>query len=160
MIELKEGGLNDADDNNVGIDDGLIRYPGVYTCVTVTCVLANTRLVGAHLARMWSNGKIDSSLNRIVELSSNTNILSVFIVGMLQKWNASMNRMKPGNFATEARNILGATMPVWVFDTTGMADTVLIEASRVGAGTHAAFIDVKWGDTNSRFLKPTDFTVG
>jgi hypothetical protein len=31
MIELKEGGLNDADDNNVGIDDSKICYPGVYT---------------------------------------------------------------------------------------------------------------------------------
>ena len=34
MIELKEGGSNDADDNNVGIGDGLIRYGGVYTCVS------------------------------------------------------------------------------------------------------------------------------
>jgi hypothetical protein len=160
MIELKEGGLNDADDNNVGIDDSKICYPGVYTCVTLTCVLGNTRLVGAHLARMWSNGKINSSLNRILELSHGSTILSVFIVGMLSKWTFPQNRMKAGNFATETRAILGPNLPVWIFDTTGVADTVAIDASRVGAGTHAAFIDVRWGDDNTRFLKPTDFTVG
>src|SRR5215471_16491962 len=130
MIVLKEGGLNDPDDSNVGIDDREIHCPGVYSCVTITCVLDNTRLVGAHLARMWSKTRIERSLNRIKELSSDSTILSVFIVGMLSKWNLSQNSMKPDNFATQTRAILGANLPVWIFDTSSIADNVEIDASR------------------------------
>ncbi len=45
MITLTEGGLLDMTNNNVGIDSKIL-YPGVYTCITLTCVLSTNSLVG------------------------------------------------------------------------------------------------------------------
>lgn len=162
MITLSEGGLNDADDNNAGVDAQQIVYPGVYTCITVTGVLADGRLVGAHLARMWSADKLARGMARMRVLAGGSEFLSIYIVGMLTKsWSPAMFARQydygTGQLAQLVRAGLGnVTCNGWAYDTSAH-DTVEVSASKVGTGTAGAFIDITPSGLGSQFIRPHEF---
>ena len=161
MIQLTEGTLLErtSGNGNVG-SDPQIEYPGVFTCITLTGVVKSGTLVGAHFARAMTNGKIEGNLQHMAEAAAQSQILNLYIVGMLAK--AWCPPMVPTQFSWNTGEMVnrfrGMLNPgnVYALDTTGLADTVDIRAEVV-AGTAGALIDVKPSGGGYQFIREHQF---
>lgn len=73
----------------MGVDTEL-QYPGVETCITVTC-LAGSKLVGCHLFHYWQPGSNEEHHNQCLTTFANAAkqqglVKAIYIVGNVEHW--------------------------------------------------------------------------
>ena len=88
MKSLKSNGLL-SDGEWMGVDTE-IEYPGVDTCITVTCLVGNM-LVGCHLYHYWRPGNTEEHHNACLsdfanEALKHGAVKAVYIVGNVGHW--------------------------------------------------------------------------
>src|SRR5262245_1517296 len=77
----------------VGSDQTELRYPGIISCMTVTCLTRNVQLVGAHLTvdTRWEGGggdrnSVATQLGRLGDILREREIHKIYVVGNFNAW--------------------------------------------------------------------------
>lgn len=107
MKSLKSNGgfvKMSADDEWMGVDDTELQYPGVETCITVTCLMSN-KLVGCHLYHYWNNPSHtqvhhDKCITKFVnKVKEHGLVKAVYIIGNTAHWKDHLPTLEKQLFA-------------------------------------------------------------
>ncbi len=105
-------------EESVGTDTSTIGYPGVSTCTTVTCSVANGTLVGAHFSCGTPPDKFRRMLASMKTAFNGGAVDAIYVIGAFDYWgnpSGGTDYKWPQMFRS-FRTVLGTTAPVYCFN--------------------------------------------
>lgn len=71
-------------EKSIGIDDYTLSYPNVSSCTTITVVLEDGSMIGAHLDKRTTAADARAILGKMVEETTGRPVASIVVVGALR----------------------------------------------------------------------------
>lgn len=125
-----------------GTDTHLV-YPGISSCVSVTCVLSSGSLVGAHLTVGDSDDEIDMILTSMKLMKGASSVTAVYVVGALSFWKhpKAVEFRYPARMANKVSSVMGFTKAVRAYDTKVKHSSALVDAQAQDGDAAFAVLD-------------------
>lgn len=126
-------------------EDHQLVYPGVSSCMTITCVLSNGDLVGGHFTLFTTSVKTTQMLQEMVNKTTGKSIRSIYLVGFVEAWKqpTAAELAYPAAMVAKLRGIFKFVYAIFAYDIAQKSANAVVKVTNKGDGK--AYVE--WRDT-------------